>query len=317
METPQTVAALQAKIDALQAQIAAAGKAPAAVVEEYEEEEIVEEYEEEEVSEEGEAPEAAPPAGKKKGFLGRFRNAKTDAPASPTRAAPSSPKAPASPSRALVAPPAPAPEPEASGPPETDPSATVESTVTINEDRYKKNHNWNKPGWAFAVEDQDERAVDDDPINNPNLKQQEHSGYRRQVFAKDLSIDKKGTFVKPQAKAPDPRKTWIVVRLNGDPIPGKIVMHLHGKDVNSLVEKFVALKGSQIYRQGSSILVEGDPKFFITFDAARGLDSKAGVYGVVQEGHSIISKILEAGPDAPVEIKQAHIFPIKKSKTGI
>jgi hypothetical protein len=302
-----TVAALQAKIDQLQAQIAATKPAAVVVEEEYEEEEVVEEYEEEQVDASEEAP---APAGKShtKGLFGRFRSnnnnkATSEAPASPTRAT-------------LVAPPAPAPEPEPEAT-EPDPSAIVDAPVTMNEDRYKKNHNWNKPGWAYAVEDQDERAVDDDPLNNPNLKQQQHSGYRRQVFAKDLSIDKKGTFVKPQAKAPDPRKTWIVVRLNGEPIPGKIVMHLHGKDVNSLVENFVALKGSAIFRQGSSFLVEGDPKFFITFDNARGLDNKAGVYGVVQEGHGILSKIMDAGPDAPVEIKQAHIFPIKKSKTGI
>jgi hypothetical protein len=175
---------------------------------------------------------------------------------------------------------------------------------------------WEKPAWAHAapLEEENNVAVDNTPITNPLLRPKQ-DGYQRKVFAKDLTVEH-GTFIKAQEKQPDPRKTWIVVRINDDAVPGKIVMHLHGKHVNGLVDKFVDLQGQEIERTGHELMVHGEPKFFITTAAAKGLDSKQEVYGVVQEGHEIVEKLLAAGPEATFSIKQAHIFPIKKSKKG-
>lgn len=203
--------------------------------------------------------------------------------------------------------------------PQSAPTSPV--SVVIDKERYtKKNeqHSGDKPAWAFSQEKQgDDRVVDTDPIRNPLLKHGDHSpGYRRQVLARDLSIEK-GVFVKHQIEIPDPRKTWIVVRLNGEPIPGKLVMHLHGKDVDKLIGHFSELKGNHILRKGRSIIVEGKPPLYITTAAVKGLDGKRGVYGVVQEGHEILNAILAAGDETQLEIKQAHIFPIKKSKGGV
>ncbi|KAL7574797.1 hypothetical protein ACA910_010642 [Epithemia clementina (nom. ined.)] len=218
-----------------------------------------------------------------------------------------------SPPKENVAPAAEAPSSEQAGAPGGEPAAR---TILVGS---QAPADWERPGWAHAMNKHDNRAVDSDPIANPLLQHAENSGYRRQVFAKDLELEK-GTLMKHQARAPDPRLTWIVVRINGTGVPGKIVMHLHGKDVHNLVDHFVALKDTSFSLGGpnrASLTVHCEPPLYITTTGPQGLDAKSGVFGVVQEGHEIIDKVLGAGEGAEFSIKQAHIFPVKKSKGGI
>ena len=196
--------------------------------------------------------------------------------------------------------------------------ASPSATVTIRAGS-RASSDWERPGWAHAMNKQDTRAVDSDPINNPNLQQADTGGYRRQVFAKDLEIDK-GTFIKHQAKPPEPRLTWIVLRIDDKGVPGKVVMHLHGKDVLALVDHFASLQDTSITPGGpnrASLTVQCEPPLYVTKQGPQGLASKSGVYGVIQEGHEIVDKALEAAGEASLSIKQAHIFPVKKSKGGL
>jgi len=169
------------------------------------------------------------------------------------------------------------------------------------------------------MEKEDDRAVLSDSIDHSLKKQQEHEGYRRQVKAQDLEIQK-GTFVKKQEKKPDPRLTWIVGRIGDRGVPGKIVMHLRGQDVAGLVDDFVNLKNKDIMiggPNGASLTVDCEPYFHIYMGRPDGLDNEPGVFGVVQEGHAIVQKMVEAGnAGSELTIKQAHIFPVKKSKSA-
>ena len=199
-----------------------------------------------------------------------------------------------------------------------DPPAAAPTTATVQIGS-RASSDWQRPGWAHAMNKEDTRAVDSDSIANPLLQQADNSGYRRQVFAKDLDIQR-GNFVKNQARPPDPRLAWIVVRINGTGVPGKIVMHLYGKDIDALVDQFLGLKDTSITCGGpnrASFTVESSPPLYITSQGLRGLDSKPGVYGVIQEGHDIVDKVVAAGDGAQLAIKQAHIFPVKKSKGGL
>lgn len=250
--------------------------------------------------------------------LGRRRRGKDEsegAQAEPPSRSPLENEAPASPAKENVAPAVQMP---------TTPQATQSSaeagTLPTSPGGSRTPLDWERPGWAHAMDKQDNRAVDSDPIANPLLQHaSDNGGYRRQVFAKDIELYK-GTLVKHQAKAPDPRLTWIVLRINGTAVPGKIVMHLHGKDVHNLVDHFQGLKDTSVSiggPNGASMTVQSEPPLYIKKAGAQGLDLQSGVYGVLQEGHEIVDKAVNAGEGAQILIKQAHIFPVKKSKGGL
>ena len=196
------------------------------------------------------------------------------------------------------------------------PVAVDEPDNTIIKVGVKGKADWNRPKWASQMEIEDDRAVNSDSIKT-NLRQQT-DGYQRKVKAEALVIQK-GTFVKPQGeKKPPPRLTWVVGRINGKGVPGKVVMHLYGKDVDKLVDQFEELKNKVVTVGGpqkAALTVDSDPPFHITLKGAANLNSQAGVFGVVQEGHGIVNKLTDAGSDgAELSIKQAHIYPVKKSK---
>ena len=185
-------------------------------------------------------------------------------------------------------------------------------------EQLKKQHEWEKPIWAAPTDDiPPDQSIISDPINNPFLKPAQHGGYQRQVKEKDLEIIK-GTFVSPEkTKKLEPRLTWIVVNINKRKV-GKIVMHLYGKDVNGIVDQFLELKGLEIERQNGMLVVPGiNPTMHVTSAGTAGLDSKSGVFGVIQEGRNIFDAIMNAPPDAILSIKQAHIYPVKKGSSGL
>lgn len=207
-------------------------------------------------------------------------------------------------------------------PPRSSPPArnsATSSPVRADVSSTKPKSKWDRPDWANEMDKQDNRDVISDPINTNLKEQKEHEGYRRQVKAQDLEIQK-GTFVKKQDKKPDPRLTWIVGRIGERGVPGKIVMHLYGKHVASLVDDFVHLKNMTVAvggPNGASLTVDCEPELFIYIGRPTGLDDRDGVYGVVQEGHEIVQKLVDAGSaGSDLSIKQAHIFPVKKSKSS-
>eukprot|EP00523_Entomoneis_sp_CCMP467_P010420 CAMPEP_0168725922 /NCGR_PEP_ID=MMETSP0724-20121128/4405_1 /TAXON_ID=265536 /ORGANISM="Amphiprora sp., Strain CCMP467" /LENGTH=413 /DNA_ID=CAMNT_0008772725 /DNA_START=13 /DNA_END=1254 /DNA_ORIENTATION=+ len=194
----------------------------------------------------------------------------------------------------------------------------------------KPSADWNRPGWASAMELDDNRAVNTDSINNDKLQKPQNQGYQRKVKAANLDIQK-GTFVKknqkdPNAK-PNARLCWIVGRIDDRGVPGKIVMHLYGKDVDALVTDFegrlknqsMTLATTTTSVAGAVLTVDVDPLLLHVFwgKIPKDLDAQPNVYGVVQEGHEIVQTLIEAGEAGqPLTIKQAHIFPVKKSKSA-
>lgn len=180
-------------------------------------------------------------------------------------------------------------------------------------DSLKQQYAFEKPAWAAPAEvTNKEEEIDKDSINNPMLKKAEGSGYVRQVKEKELGRVQ-GTFVKPQqALKLEPRLAWIVVNINKRKV-GKIVMHLYGKDVSAIVDQFVELKGHELERKNGMVVVVGmEPTLYVTSGGPKGLDGKAGVYGVIQEGKDIYDTLMGADAGAVLSVKQAHIFPVKK-----
>jgi hypothetical protein len=181
-------------------------------------------------------------------------------------------------------------------------------------DDLKQKFSFDRPGWAAPVEVvQKDAEIDSESIQNPNLKQAQMGGYQRQVKEKDIDLVR-GTFVKDTPRAVEPRLAWIVVNL-GKRKAGKIVMHLYGRDVHRLVDQFLDLKGHEITRDNSQTLtvVGMDPPLHVlSTRATSGLDGKAGVFGIIQEGHEIFQTVMEAS-DA-LSVKQAHIFPVVRGK---
>jgi len=180
----------------------------------------------------------------------------------------------------------------------------------------KQKYAFEKPGWAAPAEviEKDD-AIDCDSINNPLLKKAQHGGYVRQVHEKDIALVK-GTHVKPTAAKIEPRLTWIVINVNKRKV-GKIVMHLYGKDVHRLVDQFLELKGHEVERRNGMLAIVGqEPTLFVTGGGTGGLDGKSGVYGVIQEGRDIFDTVLAADANAAISVKQAHIYPVKKGRSG-
>lgn len=128
--------------------------------------------------------------------------------------------------------------------------------------------------------------------------------------AKAVADTTKGTgFV--QAELQVPRHAWIVVSLNDKKV-GKIVLALKGKELSAAVEDFEGLyRGAVLDKK--TLTVEVEPKLVLTMQA-KNLDGKPGVYGVIQDGASVIDVIKTADADAVATIKQAELFPVKKSK---
>lgn len=188
----------------------------------------------------------------------------------------------------------------------------------------KQKHKWEKPAWASQSNEVEEEAgIDSNPIQNPMLKKNQHSGYTRQVFAKDNLSRSNGTFVAPTTKPPPPRLCWVVVEINKRKV-GKIVMHLYGQGTNRVVDQFESLKGTNIERQGKNkpMTIEGFeeedfPKFFISINASiKGLEKERDIYGIVQEGKEVVGAIKSAEEHAVISIKQAHIYPVKKARSS-
>jgi hypothetical protein len=181
-------------------------------------------------------------------------------------------------------------------------------------DDLKQKFAFERPGWAAPAEVvQRDGEIDSESIQNPNLKQAQMGGYQRQVKEKDIDLVK-GTFVKDTPRAVEPRLAWIVVNV-GKRKAGKIVMHLYGRDVHRLVDQFLDLKGHEITRDNAQTLtVAGiDPMLHVlSTRATSGLDGKAGVFGIIQEGQEVFQAVMEA--NEPLSVKQAHIFPVVKGK---
>jgi cyclophilin family peptidyl-prolyl cis-trans isomerase len=136
------------------------------------------------------------------------------------------------------------------------------------------------------------------------------------VKPKELEIVK-GTFVKPQVTKLEPRLTWIVINVNRRKV-GKVVMHLHGKDVSRIVDNFLDLKGCELQRDSGNLMVTGmEPQLIITPGGHAGLDQKSGVYGVIQEGRDVFQTVMQSDAGAALSVKQAHIYPVKKGRSGI
>lgn len=175
---------------------------------------------------------------------------------------------------------------------------------------------WQKPAWARpdVHDDNDESGVITESLQNSRLRQAQGSGYVRQVQPKDLDFFR-GNFVPAQAGIPDPRLAWIVIDMNGKKI-GKIVMHLYGQAVDDIVKKFVDLKGAplQVEPKKALLVLEREPKLYITANSPNGLHKKKDVYGVVQEGNEVVEQIRKAGDDAQIIVRQAHVYPVKKAK---
>ncbi|EEC46050.1 predicted protein [Phaeodactylum tricornutum CCAP 1055/1] len=174
-----------------------------------------------------------------------------------------------------------------------------------------KKNCWEKPAWALPDEAIPDSSIISDSIQNPLLKQANHGGYERKVFAKDIKRVN-GTFVAPRPNVP-PRLAWIVPFCQEKKV-GKIVLHLYGKDIDRLVDRFLDLQGCCIEKTGEELIVEEiAPKFYVTSNPTK-IDSRDGVYGLVQEGHEVFEDILTADSDFKFHIKQAHIYPVKKAK---
>ena len=183
-------------------------------------------------------------------------------------------------------------------------------------DDLKQKFSFERPGWAAPPEVvQKEEDIDRDSINNPLLKKAQMGGYVRQVKEKDIDLVK-GTFVKDTQQKLEPRLAWIVVNV-GKRKAGKIVMHLYGRDVHRLVDQFLELKGHQLQRPDSGTLavVGMDPALHVLATrATQGLDSRSGVFGVIQEGLDVFQAVMAADAHSELSVKQSHIFPVVKGK---
>jgi hypothetical protein len=178
----------------------------------------------------------------------------------------------------------------------------------------KQKFSFERPGWAAPAEVVErEGEIDKESIQNPNLKQAQMGGYQRQVTEKDIDLVK-GSFVKDTPQAVEPRLAWIVVNLGKRKV-GKIVMHLYGRDVHRLVDQFLELKGHELTRSNPQTLavVGMDPALHVlSTRVTSGLDSKGGVFGIIQEGHDVFESVMEASD--VISVKQAHIYPVVKGK---
>ena len=272
---------LQRKIEALKLQIAqqdAAAKQPSHDQEADDEE--YDEYSEEEVIEDEDVPEPSPPVA-------------STVTAAAERAAPPSPKL--------------------SSAPTIDHHASASHTSHVDKmEQLKRQHGFERPDWATQADATADKAILDDAIDH-GLKQAGQAGqYQRQV-KESTPVIVKGAHVAPKQKV-EPRLTWIVVNVNKRKL-GKIVMYLYGKDVHTIVDNFVELKGFDLERRDGGLAVVGiDPPFIVTSGGHAGLDTKAGVYGVIQEGHDIFQQVMAADANAALSIKQAHIYPVKVGK---
>jgi hypothetical protein len=179
-------------------------------------------------------------------------------------------------------------------------------------DQLKRQHGFERPDWATQADATIDKSILDDAIDH-GLKQAGKAGqYQRQV-KESTPVIVKGAHVAPKQKV-DPRLTWIVVNVNKRKV-GKIVMHLYGKDAHTIVDNFIELKGFDLERKDGVLAVVGvNPPFVITSGSQSGLDAKAGVYGVIQEGHDIFQQVMAADANAALSIKQAHIYPVKIGK---
>ena len=179
-------------------------------------------------------------------------------------------------------------------------------------EQLKRQHGFERPDWATQADASADKAILDDAIDH-GLKQAGKAGqYQRQV-KESTPVIVKGAHVAPKQKV-EPRLTWIVVNVNKRKV-GKIVMHLYGKDVHTIVDNFVELKGFELERKDGGLAVVGiNPTFMVTSGGQAGLDGKAGVYGVIQEGHDIFQQVMAADANAALAIKQAHIYPVKVGK---
>jgi len=202
-------------------------------------------------------------------------------------------------------------------------ASTPAHTHLVDKQRaLQKKHQFAKPAWASRNIADDicegERAgIDKESIANPLLKQNHANGYSRQVFAKETLHRSNGTYVAPRQAVP-PRLAWIVININQKKV-GKIVLHLYGAGVDEVVYRFEDMVGMSIERQGNHkpIFVEelSDPAFYITTNqTTKNLHEKRDVYGVVQEGKEIIRTIKSADEHAAITIRQAHVYPVKKTK---
>lgn len=191
------------------------------------------------------------------------------------------------------------------------PSVTHKSHVEKME-QLKRQHGFERPDWATQADTVADKAILDESIDH-GLKQAGKAGqYQRQV-KEAVPVIVKGAHVAPKQKV-EPRLTWIVVNVNKRKV-GKIVMHLYGKDVHTIVDNFVELKGFELERRDGGLAVVGiNPPFLVTPGGKAGLDGKDGVFGVIQEGQDIFQQVLAADANAVLSIKQAHIYPVKVGK---
>ncbi|GKY97715.1 hypothetical protein MPSEU_000729700 [Mayamaea pseudoterrestris] len=213
-----------------------------------------------------------------------------------------------------VASPVPAPSPAPPAPTRvTDHHPSSSHTSHVDKmDQLKKQHGFERPDWATQADAAVDKTILDDAIDH-GLKQAGKAGqYQRQV-KESTPVIVKGAHVAPKGKV-EPRLTWIVVNVNKRKI-GKIVMHLYGMDVHTIVDNFTELKGFDLERTDGGLAVVGiNPTFVVTAGGNAGLDGKAGVHGVIQEGHDIFQQVMSADSKAVLSIKQAHIYPVKVGK---
>lgn len=231
----------------------------------------------------------------------------------------------------------------------TAPDTSVDAYQKRQRDLRQK-HSWSKPSWAAAQEepdDNDESAILTDSINHGGRLKKPDSGYVSKVKETDQLEFIKGNFIDAQSSSfsSSGALCWLVFFIGQDPNApqkkehkktieklhvkptkaGKIVMHLHGKDAAQLADDFMSLKGKLAKvtsnKKGKQITVQsgdsGTPLHIITSPGNnnyKALDQKAGVYGIIKEGLQVAQQLWEAPSDTEIFVKQAHIYPTKKSK---
>lgn len=199
-------------------------------------------------------------------------------------------------------------------------SPPIRSSLTSSEpsvpvmgasEQAKRAHQWSKPSWALPSDALPDDEIQKDSIVNPLLKSPNKGGYERKVKPKDLELIR-GNFVAPKANVPDPRLVWIVVNVDGCKL-GKIVMHLHGKRIDDIVDIFGDLKGLELKKRGNTLLVDDiDPSFTIVSGK-----SGNGCFGIIQEGRDIFDEIMALPAESVLTVKQSHIYPVKKAKRSV